>query len=117
MMISASEAKKLVDQSEKSMAFRMSAISQVIEREAQLGNTSIILDLTVGLGHFAEFKVKKEPYHPESYTPLQKLIKAELEKNGYGVHIIKKHNSGRSSFNQMEDPEPFDSYHIEVNWR
>ena len=47
---------------------------------------------------------------------LQKLIAAEIEKHGFTVRLAKQHHDGVGGYGQIEPAEPFDTYHIQVNW-
>jgi protoheme ferro-lyase len=113
-MINAKRAKELVEQSAEKMAHRMEKISEQIEKAAALGKDNIVLDWV--LHGYPEFEVTKADYYPAEFTPLQKLIKAEIEKYGFTVRLAKQHHTGEGGFGQMEPVEPFDTHHIEVRW-
>ena len=113
-MITAKQAKELVEQSAEKMANRTEKIGEQIEKAAALGKNNIVLDWV--LHGYPEFTVADPGYRPAEFTPLQKLIAAEIEKHGFTVRLAKQHHDGVGGYGQIEPAEPFDTYHIQVNW-
>ena len=84
-MITAKEARELVEQSEVSMTRRMDQISEKIKEAAMLGKRE--LWLTSALPYHKEFEVEKKPLYPAEFTPLQRLIEKELKRQGFTMKI------------------------------
>jgi hypothetical protein len=116
-MITAHQARILVQTSSQVMTKRLEDISKKIEEAAKLGKTSIILDHALPHDNF--YKVEKRDYQPVELTEAQRLLKKELEfpNIGFGVKIVEQRHSGQAGLGATDDnPKPFSTWHIQVSW-
>jgi len=88
-MINAKEARELVEQSDTVLKNRLEHIDTWIRSEASLGKREVLLKDY--LYHSDWMKVEKRPYHDPEFTPVQRLIKVELETGR--THQIRVHFS------------------------
>jgi hypothetical protein len=114
-MITAKEARELVEQSEASMTRRLNQIGEKIVEAATLGKRE--LWLTSALPYHAEFQVKHEVCRTPEFTPLQRLIETELKKLGYMMKIVDREVTIGGGLGSMDD-EPRNEMHpyIRVTW-
>jgi hypothetical protein len=82
-MINAKEARELVEQSDATVKKRLDRINAVIRAEASLGKREVLLKDY--LYHEDWMKVEKQPFYEPEFTPVQRLVKTELEKVGFTV--------------------------------
>jgi hypothetical protein len=116
-MITAHQARVLVQSSEQMLLKRLEDIGKKIEEAAKLGKNHIILDHV--LPYEPEFKVIKPDYQPPQLTSVQQLIKNELQspKIGFSVSVVEQKHDGKGGLGNMDDdPKPFSTWHIRVGW-
>lgn len=114
-MITAQEARELVEQSEASMTRRLDQIGEKIVEAAKLGKRE--LWLTSALPYNKEFEVEKKPFYPAEFTPQQRLIEAELKKLGFAMKIEDREVTIGGGLGSMDD-EPRNEMrpYIRVTW-
>lgn len=114
-MINAREALELVEQSETSMTRRMDQIGEKIVEAAKLGKRE--LWLTSALPYHKEFEVVEISYRNPEFTPLQRLIEAELKKLGYSMKIIQREVTIGGGFKSMDVESKIEMRpYIRVTW-
>lgn len=114
-MITAQEARELVEQSETSMARRMDQIGEKIVEAAKLGKRE--LWLTDALPYHKEFETVEISYRNPEFTPLQRLIEAELKKLGYSMKIIQREVTIGGGFKSMDVESKIEMRpYIRVTW-
>jgi hypothetical protein len=114
-MITAKEARELVEQSDTVLKNRLEYIDTLIRAEASLGRREILLKDY--LYHSDWMKVEKRPYHDPEFTPVQRLIKVELEKLGFTVDIHGYPITIGGGLGSMDDkPREGTDYAIRVRW-
>ena len=114
-MITAKEARELVEQSEASMTRRLNQLGEKIKEAAMLGKRE--LWLTDALPYHKEFEVEKKPYYPAEFTPLQRLIEAELKKLGYMMRIEDREVKIGGGLGSMDEPSRLEMHpYIRVTW-
>jgi hypothetical protein len=112
-MINVKEARELVEQSESALQARLDRISVLIRTEASLGKREVLLKDY--LYHEDWMKVEKKPYH--DFTPVQRLVKTELEKVGFTVDIHGYPITIGGGLGSMgEEPREGTNYAIRVRW-
>lgn len=114
-MITAQEARELVEQSEASMTRRLEQIGEKITEAAKLGKRE--LWLSSALPYHKEFEVDKKPYYPAEFTPLQRLIAAELKKLGYMMKIEDRETKIGGGLGSLDEPSRIEMCpYIRVTW-
>lgn len=116
-MISAKEARALVQTSDEVMTKRLEQIGVEVEKAAKLGKCSVILDDALPYDPF--FRIEKRMCGPAGLNEAQRCLKQKLEdpKLGYMVGIIEQKHDGRGGLGMTDDdPEPFSTWHIRVSW-
>jgi len=114
-MITAQEARELVEQSEASMTRRMDQIGEKIVEAAKLGKRE--LWLTDALPYHKEFETVEISYRNPEFTPLQRLIEAELKKLGYSMKIIQREVTIGGGLGSMDEkPRNEMRPYIRVTW-
>ena len=116
-MITAHEARLLVQTSQQLQTKRLNEVSQKIEEAAKLGKNSILLDNVIL--HDPFYRVEKRDYQPAQLTEPQRLLKAELEspKIGFSVKIVEQKHDGVGGLGSMDqEPQPYSTWHIQVGW-
>jgi len=114
-MITAKEARELVEQSESVLQKRLDRISVLIRAEASLGKREVLLKDY--LYHEDWMKVEKNPYRDPEFTPVQRLVKVELEKVGFTVDIHGYPITIGGGLGSMDDkPREGTGYAIKVRW-
>jgi hypothetical protein len=112
-MITAKEARELVEQSDAIVKKRLEYIDTLIRAEASLGRREVLLKDYIF--HEDWMKVEKKPYH--DFTPVQRLIKVELEKLGFTVDIHGYPITIGGGLGSMDDkPREGTDYAIRVKW-
>ena len=114
-MITAAEARKLVQESDENITRHLKRITDKVEEYAKLGKSSFYLDFALPY-ELNTYDVKDFPYHAPEFSPVQLLIKAGLEKLGYSVKIEEYISTGGGFKCMEENPEPVKTYHIKVQW-
>jgi type II restriction/modification system DNA methylase subunit YeeA len=114
-MITAKEARELVEQSDATVKKRLDRISVLIRAEASLGKREVLLKDY--LYHEDWMKVEKNPYRDPDFTPVQRLVKVELEKVGFTVDIHGYPITIGGGLGSMDDkPREGTGYAIRVRW-
>jgi hypothetical protein len=114
-MINAKEARELVEQSESVLQKRLDRISVLIRAEATLGKREVLLKDY--LYHEDWMKVDKKPCYEPEFTPVQRLVKVELEKVGFTVDIHGYPITIGGGLGSMDDkPREETDYAIRVRW-
>ena len=114
-MITAKEARELVEQSESVLQKRLDRIFVLIRAEASLGKREVLLKDY--LYHEDWMKVEKNPYRDPDFTPVQRLVKTELEKVGFTVDIHGYPITIGGGLGSMdEEPREGTAYAIRVRW-
>ena len=114
-MITAKEARELVEQSDATVKKRLDRINAVIRAEASLGKREVLLKDY--LYHEDWMKVEKNPYRDPEFTPVQRLVKVELEKLGFTVDIHGYPITIGGGLGSMDDkPREGTGYAIRVRW-
>lgn len=85
-MITAKEARELVEQSEANITWYLERLGAVITEQANLGNKVLYPRHASGCGHDI-FEVEKRPYRAAEMTGIQKKIAERLKTYGYGVTL------------------------------
>lgn len=113
-MITAKEARELVEQSEVSMTRRLNQVGEKITEAAKLGKRE--LWLIDALPYNKEFAVE-DYYGHIDFTPLQRLIEAELKKLGYSMKIIQRETQIGGGLGSMDEPSRMEMRpYIRVSW-
>lgn len=113
-MITAKEARELVEQSEVSMTRRLNQVGEKITEAAKLGKRE--LWLIDALPYNKEFAVE-DYYGHIDFTPLQRLIEAELKKLGYSMKIIQRETQIGGGFKSMDVETKIEMRpYIRVSW-
>jgi hypothetical protein len=84
-MITAKEAREMVEQSDATVKKRLECVDKLVRSEATLGKREVLLNHYLYLSDWV--KVDKRPYRDPEFTPVQRLLKVELEKLGFTVDI------------------------------
>lgn len=114
-MITAKQARELVEQSEASMTRRLEQIGEKITEAAKLGKRE--LWLTDALPYHKEFEVVEISYRNPEFTPLQRLVEAELKKLGFTMKIEDREVTIGGGLGSMDDePRNEMSPYIRVTW-
>jgi hypothetical protein len=113
-MINAREARELVESSKVKMTARLDVIGKQIETAATLGERHIYLvDYT---GQDKAFDVVCPSYHGPELTALQRLIKKELDRLGFGMIIEKYEAKVGGGLGSNEDSRTETAYRLKVSW-
>jgi hypothetical protein len=114
-MITAKEARELVEQSDATVKKRLECIDILVSSAATLGKREVLLKDY--LYHSDWMKVEKRPYHDPEFTPVQRLVKVELEKLGFTVDIHGYPVTIGGGLSSMgEEPREGTDYAIRVKW-
>ena len=113
-MITAKEARDLVEQSEASMTRRLNQLSEKIKEAAMLGKRE--LWVTDALCYHKEFEVEHKPYQTPDFTPLQRLIEKELKRHGFTMRIAERDIMVGGGFKSMEEGRKEKHPYILVTW-
>ena len=113
-MITAKEARDLVEQSEASMTRRLDQLGEKIKEAAMLGKRELwVIDV---LYYNKEFEVNEQAYRTPEFTPLQRLIEAELKRNGFTMRIVEREVTIGGGFKSMEEGRQEMRPYILVTW-
>jgi hypothetical protein len=114
-MINAKEARELVEQSDAGVKRRLDHIEVLIRTEASLGKREVLLKDY--LYHEDWMKVEKNPCYEPEFTPVQRLVRTELEKAGFTVDIHGYPITIGGGLGSMdEEPRVGTAYSIRVRW-
>ena len=100
-VISASQARELVEQSDKVINQLLERIGPEIERVAKAGDRELSL---TGRLSGEIFSFKSQPCFAPTWTPEQKRLVDELAKYGYKCSIKSYTYDANKSFKSMADP-------------
>lgn len=113
-MITAQQARELVEQSEVSMTRRMDQIGEKIKEAAMLGKRELwVIDV---LYYNKEFEVDYQPYRTPEFTPLQRLIEVELKRQGFTMRIAERDVIVGGGLGSMEEGRKEKRPYILVTW-
>lgn len=114
-MINARQAREMVEQSSAMMEKRLEQIGEKITEAASLGKSE--LWLTSALPYHKEFEVEDKPYYPAEFTPLQRLVKKEMERLGYSFKIEQRDVKIGGGLGSMDEaPREEKRPYIRVTW-
>ena len=114
-MINVKEARELVEQSDAGVKRRLEHIEVLIRTEASLGRREVLLKHYIY--HEDWMKVEKKPCYEPEFTPVQRLVKTELEKVGFVVDIHGYPITIGGGLGSMgEEPREGTNYAIRVRW-
>ena len=114
-MITAKEARELVEQSDAVLKYRLEYIDTLVRAEASLGKRELLLKDY--LYHSDWMKVEEKSFYDPEFTPVQRLVKTELEKVGFTVDIHGYPITIGGGLGSMDDePREGTSYAIRVRW-
>jgi hypothetical protein len=114
-MITAKEAREMVEQSDATVKKRLECIDILVSSAATLGKREVLLKHY--LYHDDWMKVEKESFYDPEFTPVQRLIKVELEKLGFTVDIHEYPITIGGGLGSMDDePREGTNYAIRVRW-
>lgn len=112
-MISAKQAKELVDNSKKAVDSILDKIGAKIEERASDGHRSLNLTFEVDR---EMFKCHTDLYGNVKLTPFQEKIKQELLNERYGWEIQSTKNGGGLGSFDSDENEPTYTYSMKINW-
>lgn len=115
-MITAKEARDLVDSSEKALARRLDLIEKAIMDTAAKGETEFLLDYA--LPYSEEFKFAHSyGYSEPRLEPRVVQVLNALKQHGYQTKLVSRQHDGTAG-GRIEDHEavPFTTWHIQVKW-
>ena len=114
-MITAKEARELVEQSDATVKKRLEFIDILVRSAAALGKREVLLKDY--LYHSDWMKVEKKSFREPEFTPVQRLIEVELEKLGFTVDIHGYPVTIGGGLGSMDDkPREGTDYAIRVKW-
>ena len=114
-MITARQAREMVEQSSIVMERRLEQISEKIIEASMLGKSE--LWLPDALPYHKEFEVVEISYRNPEFTPLQHLIKTEMERLGYSFKIVDREVTIGGGLGSMDDaPREEKRPYIRVTW-
>jgi hypothetical protein len=114
-MINARQAREMVEQSSIVMETRLEQISEKIIEASMLGKRE--LWLTDALPYHKEFEVVEISYRNPEFTPLQRLIKTEMERFGYTVKIEEREVKIGGGLGSLDEPSRLEKCpYIRVTW-
>jgi hypothetical protein len=116
-MISAKDARAIVDSSEKALNRRLELIEGAIMAAAGKGENELLLDHA--LPYSEEFKIDTHSYgysEPKLDSRIMQVVNA-LKQHGYQVKLISRDHDGTAG-GRIEEHEatPFKTWHIQVKW-
>ena len=114
-MITARQAREMVEQSSIVMETRLEQISEKIIEASMLGKSE--LWLTDALPYHKEFEVVEISYRNPEFTPLQRLIKTEMERLGYSFKIEQREIKIGGGLGSLDEPSRLEMLpYIRVTW-
>ena len=116
-LISAKEARALVEQSAVLMEKYLDDLGKVIEREARLGKSFVFPTHTIGLQFRTIYETNKEQFRATELTSLQRLIQAELKKHGYMMSLEAQEVKIGGGLGSMDDEVKYEMRdYIKISW-
>lgn len=114
-MITAIQARALVDQSTVAMDQRMKAICEKIEQAATIGKREIWLDIE--LPHYTEFYVAERPFNEPEFSAVQRVVREKLTGLGFGMRIATRETRIGGGLGSMDDEVVVKQLpYIKVSW-
>jgi hypothetical protein len=114
-MITAKDARALVEESDAILKQRLDRIDALIRTEASLGKRELLLKEYLYREEW--MKVEKQPFYEPEFTPAQRLVKDDLEMMGFNVDIKGYPITIGGGLGSMdEEPREGTSYAIRVRW-
>ena len=113
--INAKEARELVETSTKVLEQRVETVCKAIRKEAELGSNELLLKSYL-YGNAQWVEIEKHPYYEPEFTPVQLLVKKELEKLGFTVDIYSYDIIIGGGPLCMDEGKPGKAYAIRVRW-
>lgn len=118
-MISAKDARALVEQSEVLLEKYLEDLSGAITNLAQLGKTSFVpeCEYSVNLQFRGIWSAKRIDYRPTEFTPQQKLLQAKLKAHGYSMSFEKREVQIGGGLGSMDDEVRHEMQdYIKISW-
>jgi hypothetical protein len=118
-MISAKEARTLVEQSEVLLEKYLDDLSTAITMLAQLGKTSFVpeCEYSVPLQFRSIWTAKRVDYRATEFTPQQKLLQAKLKAEGYSMLFEKREVQIGGGLGSMDDEVRHEMQdYIKISW-
>ena len=114
-MITATEARALVEQSAAAMDRRLKAIGEKIEQAATIGKREIWLDIE--LPHCTEFYVAERPFNEPEFSAVQRVVREKLTGLGFGMRIATRETKIGGGLGSMDDEVKIKQLpYIKVMW-
>jgi hypothetical protein len=117
--INAREARELVESSAKLLEQRLDMVCEAIRKEATLGSKELLLyPYMFGMFGNASWMVVEKPsaYQSPEMTPVQRLVKKELERLGFTVDIYTYDITLGGGLGDPEPGRPGKAYAIRICW-
>ena len=118
-MINAKEARALVEQSAVLMEKYLEDLSDAITALAKLGKSSFVpeCEYSVNLRFRDIWSAKRADYRATEFTPLQKLLQAELQAHGYSMTFEKREVQIGGGLGSMDDEVKHEMRdYIKIGW-
>jgi hypothetical protein len=113
-MINAREARTLAEESTVQVAKRVERIGENIRKQAELGARELLLKHYLFNEPWME--IERRPFNAPDYTPIQRLVKKELERVGFTVDIACEMVTIGGGFKSMEAGHEEEQSFIRVRW-
>lgn len=114
-IINAREARELVESSTKMLDQRLETISRAIREQATLGSKELMLHSYI-FGNATWMEVEEQPFRTPEFTPVQKLVKKELERQGFKVDIHTYDITIGGGFGDPDPGRPGTAHVIRIRW-
>jgi hypothetical protein len=112
-LITAQEARELVQSSDELVSKMLNCISTEISIACKLGARFIYLDKAIGS---PIFHVNNESFRANEPTPIQQLYFEKLQAAGYQVKMDQQTYKGGGLGCMEENPPDVTRWHIKVSW-
>lgn len=115
-MINAKAARILAEESDAAINAVVERIGKKIEEAAALGKRDI--DLEAAMSYDKKFEIAGRSYQTPEFNSWQRLIKLQLEREGFQVSIKQKTVQIGGGFKSMDDEPPREELqpYIQVGW-
>lgn len=115
-VINAREARELVESSTKLLEQRLDMVCEAIRKEATLGSKELLL-YPYMFGNASWMEVEKpSAYQSPEMTPVQKMVKKELERLGFTVDIYTYDITVGGGLGDPEPGRPGKARTIRIRW-